>query len=101
MIHLNLYISAVYLPVYFQACKAASPLDSGVDMLPYSFSIAPFAIVAGATATAFNMYKPQNIIAWCFVTVGMGLQSMLHEGSETRTWVGFEIIAGIGFGLLV
>jgi len=91
----------VYLPVYFQACKGASPLRSGIDMLPYSFSIAPFAIVAGATTTMSGRYKPQNVIAWCLVVVGMGLQSMLHTGSAVRNWAGFEIVAGMGFGLLV
>jgi len=70
-------------------------------MLPYSFSIAPFAIVAGATATVWNRYKLQNVIAWCFITIGMGLQTTLHTDSATRNWVGFEIVAGIGFGLLV
>ena len=70
-------------------------------MLPYSFSIAPFAIVAGATATAFNKYRPQNVIAWVFVTIGMGLQSTLGADSATRNWVGFQIVAGIGFGMLV
>lgn len=89
------------MPVYFQACKSASPLKSGVDMLPYSFSIAPFAVVAGATSTIFNRYKPQNFIGWCFVTVGMGLHVTLHESSALRNWVGFEIVAGIGLGLLV
>ncbi|KAI8977720.1 iron permease [Trametes punicea] len=89
-----------YLPVYFQACKDASPIKSGVDMLPYSLSIAPFAIVAGATASATGRYKPQNIIAWAFITVGMGLQSTLSADSATRNWIGFQIVAGIGFGLL-
>lgn len=70
-------------------------------MLPYSFSIAPFAIVAGGTATAFNRYRPQNVVAWAFVVVGMGLQVTLSADSATRNWIGFQIIAGIGFGMLV
>jgi hypothetical protein len=89
------------LPIYFQACKGDSPVRSGVDLLPYSFSIAPFAIVAGATASVLKRYRFQNVIAWVFIMVGMGLQSTLHTNSAVRNWVGFEIIAGIGFGLLV
>jgi len=89
-----------YLPVYFQACKDASPLKSGVDVLPYSLSIAPFAIVAGATAAGASKYRPQNVIAWVFIIIGMGLQSTLHAGSATRNWIGFQIVAGVGFGLL-
>ena len=91
----------VYLPVYFQACKDSSPVGSGVNVLPYSLSIAPFAIVAGGTATAMNKYKPQNVIAWACITIGMGLQSTLHADSATRNWIGFQIVAGIGFGMLV
>ncbi|KAI9060770.1 iron permease [Trametes sanguinea] len=89
-----------YLPVYFQACKDSSPVGSGVNMLPYSLSIAPFAIVAGATATGMNKYRPQNIIAWACITIGMGLQSTLGADAATRNWIGFQIVAGIGFGLL-
>ncbi|KAJ7840764.1 iron permease [Mycena leptocephala] len=97
---LTISASLFYLPVYFQACKNSSPLRSGVNMLPSSFSIAPFAIVAGATASVFNRYLPQNIIAWGFVLVGMGLQSTLHVDTAVQNWVGFQIIAGIGFGML-
>lgn len=70
-------------------------------MLPYSFSIAPFAIVAGATAAGMNKYRPQNVISWVFVIIGMGLQSTLHADSATRNWAGFQIVTGIGFGMLV
>ncbi|KAF8502520.1 iron permease [Gautieria morchelliformis] len=98
----GLVVSAAlfYLPVYFQACKGASPVRSGVDLLPYSFSIAPFAIVAGATASATKKYRIQNVAAWCFIMIGLGLQTTLHVTSATRNWVGFEILAGIGLGLL-
>nr|VWO96716.1 DHA14-like major facilitator [Ganoderma boninense] len=89
-----------YLPVYFQACKDSSPVGSGVNVLPYSLSIVPFAIVAGGTATGMNKYKPQNVIAWACITIGMGLQSTLHADSATRNWIRFQIVAGIGFGML-
>jgi len=91
----------VYIPVYFQACKGVSPIQSGVDLLPYSFSVAPAAIFIGATTTVFKRYRIQNVVAWCFVLVGMGLQTTLHATSATRNWVGFEFIAGIGLGILV
>ena len=93
--------STVYMPVYFQACKGHSPIHSGVDLLPYSFSVAPAAIFIGATTSKFNCYRIQNIISWGFVLVGLGLQTTLHVDSAVRNWVGFELIAGIGFGMLV
>lgn len=42
-----------------------------------------------------------NIIAWCFIIVGFGLQTMLKVDTATRNWVGYQIVTGIGFGLLV
>ncbi|PPR05628.1 hypothetical protein CVT26_009350 [Gymnopilus dilepis] len=89
-----------YIPVYFQACKGHSPIRSGVDLLPYSFSVAPAAIFIGATTSVFQRYRIQNILSWCFVLVGLGLQTTLHVSSAVRNWVGFEFIAGIGFGML-
>ncbi|KAG6872024.1 hypothetical protein C0995_013806 [Termitomyces sp. Mi166 len=89
-----------YIPVYFQACKGHSPVRSGVDLLPYSFSVAPAAIFIGATTSKFNRYRIQNVISWGFVLVGLGLQTTLHVDSAVRNWVGFEFIAGIGFGML-
>ena len=70
-------------------------------MLPYSFSVAPAAIFIGATTAKFNCYRIQNVVSWCFVLVGLGLQTTLHTTSATRNWVGFELVAGIGFGMLV
>lgn len=93
--------STVYLPVYFQACKGHSPIRSGVDLLPYSFSVAPAAIFIGATTSKFQRYRIQNILSWGFVLVGLGLHTTLHVNSAVRNWVGFEFIAGIGFGMLV
>ena len=93
--------STVYMPVYFQACKGHSPIRSGVDLLPYSFSVAPAAIFIGATTSKFNCYRIQNVLSWGFVLVGLGLQTTLHVDSAVRNWVGFEFIAGIGFGMLV
>ncbi|KAF9457247.1 iron permease [Collybia nuda] len=89
-----------YIPVYFQACKGHSPIRSGVDLLPYSFSVAPAAIFIGATTSQFNRYRIQNVISWGFVLVGLGLQTTLHVDSAVRNWVGFEFVAGIGLGML-
>jgi hypothetical protein len=94
-------IPQVYLPVYFQACKDASPTRSGINLFPYSFSIAPAAIIAGAVASINGRYWWSNFGAWCLIMIGMGLQSTLRPNSSTGHWVGYELIAGAGYGLLV
>ena len=87
-----------YLPVYYQACKAASPVGSGIDVFGYTFSTAPFSIVAGLSVTASKRFRPQLWLAWCFTILGMGLMSLLTEDSSLAMSIGFQIILGAGVG---
>jgi hypothetical protein len=92
---------ADYLPVYFQATKLASPIRSAVMMLPVSFLVAPFAIVAGAVIQTSNKYRPTNAVGWIISMVGIGIMTLLDADSSTGEWVGYQIIASIGTGVMV
>lgn len=70
-------------------------------MFPYSFSVPPLAIIAGALASALKKYHFLNIIAWCLIVIGIGLHTILRVNSNTGTWVIVQIVAGAGFGILV
>jgi MFS family permease len=89
-----------YWPVYFQAVKGASPVKSAVDFFSVAFVVAPFAMVAGGSISATQIYKPQNIIAWILLTVGPGLMSIIRESTPKREWVPLPIPFSIGIGLL-
>ncbi|KAG9094278.1 hypothetical protein FRC06_010981 [Ceratobasidium sp. 370] len=89
-----------YLPVYFQASKGDSPIKSGVDLFGIAFTTAPFGIIAGISTVVLKKYRPQNYIAWGFTLVGMGLLSTLKYDSSKANWVGFQILIGIGGGIL-
>ncbi|KAJ7595480.1 iron permease [Mycena floridula] len=89
-----------YLPIYFQASFGASPIRSGVDMLPTAFFIAPFAIVAGAMTQISHRYRPANYFGWGLSMVGFVLLSLLRTDSSTGSWVGYQIVAGAGTGFL-
>lgn len=87
-----------YLPVYYQACKDASPIASGVDLLALSFSTAPIAIPASISVPILKRYRPQIYVGWALTTIGVGLISTLTEDSSKGKSVGFQIIAGLGIG---
>jgi len=89
-----------YLPVYYQACKDSSPIASGVDLFGLSFSTAPFSIVAGISITGTKRYRPQIWIAWCALLIGTGLLSSVTENTSRATSIGFQVIVGIGVGIL-
>ena len=90
-----------YLPVFFQACLGATPIRSGVDMLATALIIAPFALAAGITVQAMNKYRPVNLVGWIITVVGFGLLSMLKADDAVGKWVGYQIVASIGTGVIV
>ncbi|KAJ7463436.1 major facilitator superfamily domain-containing protein [Mycena galericulata] len=89
-----------YLPVYYQACKDSSPIASGVDLFGLSFSTAPFSILAGISITGTKRYRPQIWIAWCALLIGIVLLSSITENTSRATSIGFQVIIGVGIGIL-
>ncbi|KAL1937275.1 hypothetical protein VTO73DRAFT_13884 [Trametes versicolor] len=89
-----------YLPVYYQACKDASPTASGIDLFGLCFSTGPMAIIAGVSVAKSRRYRPQLWTAWALVMVGVGLMSTVTEDTARAASIGFQIIIGVGVGIL-
>ena len=91
---------ADFFPVYFQACKDASPVKSGVYQLAFA-SLAPAAIVAGLSVKATERYRPQMWIAWTLVIVALGLMSTLLATDSLGKSTGCLVLLGLGIGYVV
>ncbi|KAI1212610.1 major facilitator superfamily domain-containing protein [Annulohypoxylon truncatum] len=89
-----------FLPVYFQAVKGVTPLMSGVSFLPFALAIIPFGGLAGAFLSKTGLYKPLHWAGFALSAVGTGLFSTLREDSSRGAWIGFQIIAAGGIGLV-
>ncbi|KAK8087650.1 major facilitator superfamily domain-containing protein [Apiospora hydei] len=93
------YGAVFYLPIYFQAINSASPILSGVYLLP---TILPQLVMVGASGkllTVIGYVIPLALASTVILSVGSGLCSLLQPGSPTGYWVGFQILAGAGSGL--
>ncbi|CZR64277.1 related to MFS transporter [Phialocephala subalpina] len=89
-----------YLPLYFQSVDEASPVRSGVMLLPITLATA-----LGGIATGFIIYKTGRYleIIWigmALFTIGNGLLVGLRANSSVALIIGFQLIAGLGAGLL-
>ncbi|GAA5825806.1 hypothetical protein JCM5353_002439 [Sporobolomyces roseus] len=89
-----------FLPIYFQADKGQSAIQSGVSTFSLSFTIAPLAIIAGISVGVTGHYKLQNHIGWALASIGMGLMTLIKWDSGKAVWVGFPVITGMGIGML-
>ena len=70
-------------------------------MLGTAMIIAPFALVAGITVQVMKKYRPINAIGWMVTVIGFGLLSMLKSEGAVATWVGYQVVASIGTGVIV
>ncbi|TBU22577.1 MFS general substrate transporter [Dichomitus squalens] len=90
----------MYSPTYFQGAKAASPLRSGLYILPAALFLSPSAIVQGIVISKTGRYRLVNIIGWCAMLLGMGLLTLLKESTPVAVTIPMQIIVAVGFGFL-
>ncbi|KAI0667888.1 iron permease [Trametes maxima] len=89
-----------YLPVYFQACMAASPIHSSVNLFATALVMAPSAIVCGVIVKKTNNYRPANYVGWVLIMIGFGLLSLLKADSSTAAWAGYQVVTAVGVGII-
>ncbi|KDR66919.1 hypothetical protein GALMADRAFT_106085 [Galerina marginata CBS 339.88] len=92
--------SIYYLPVYFQACKLATPIHSGLNFLGMSLVIPIAGIFTGVSVEILHRYRPQNYIGWLLIVVGLGLMSLLDENSSAAKYIGLQILLATGLGTI-
>jgi len=89
-----------YLPLYFQAVKAAAPLESGYRIIPITLTQAVVAVIAGLIVHKTGRYLE---LIWAGVTLqalGNGLYINLDATTAQGVVVAFQMVAATGAGLL-
>jgi hypothetical protein len=87
------------MPVYFQACKDASPTGSGVNLFGLALTLSPISIAGGISITVWKRYRPQLWFGWALTVVAMGLLSVLHSDTPRATSIGLGVLTGAGIGI--
>lgn len=89
-----------FLPVYFQAVLDASPTRSGVMLFPIATTTVPFGVLAGILITVTGHYRAFHFLGFGLMTVACGLFTLLDQHSSTGEWVGFQLLFGVGAGIV-
>jgi hypothetical protein len=87
-----------YLPLYFQAVLGATPLLSGVYLLPFALSLSFMAGFTGFLVKKTGKYLPLIIFGTSVQLLGFGLFIDLPFIPGWAKIIIFQIIAGIGVG---
>ncbi|TIA03963.1 DNA repair protein RAD50 [Aureobasidium pullulans] len=98
-IHGMVFISAsYYLPLYFQAARGATPLLSGVYILPQALSLSFASMATGIFIRKTGQYLPAIWFGMVFLVLGFGLFVDFTADSGWAKLIIYQIIAGIGIG---
>ncbi|KAI9815661.1 MAG: hypothetical protein M1826_001970 [Phylliscum demangeonii] len=87
-----------YLPLYFQAVRGATPLLSGVYLLPFVFTLSIFVTVTGLVIRRTGRYLETIWFGTSVMTLGLGLFVRLGPTSSWAEIVLYQLVAGVGVG---
>ncbi|KAF2118543.1 major facilitator superfamily-domain-containing protein [Lophiotrema nucula] len=97
--HAFVFISGSYfLPLYFQAVLGATPILSGVYLLPTALSLSFLSAFTGIFIRKTGQYLPPIWFGLTLMTLGFGLFIDLGVHSSWAKIIIYQIIAGIGVG---
>ncbi|KAJ6473219.1 major facilitator superfamily domain-containing protein [Mycena sanguinolenta] len=94
----SFFILVYFLPIWFQAIKGVSAMQSGIDNLPMILSLVISSLIAGVVITAIGYYTPFMILSSLMMGVGAGLISTFAVNTGHAHWMGYQILFGLGAG---
>ncbi|KAF6806037.1 MFS multidrug transporter [Colletotrichum sojae] len=89
------------LPLYFQAVQGATPSQSGVNVLPSIISQLAGAFGGGILVGKLGYYLPWAVGGTAATIIASGLFTTLTTTTPIAQWVGFQILTGLGRGVVL
>jgi len=86
------------LPLYFQTIRGASPIGSGVHILPLILAMTLTSIGGAAFITSMGMPMYVMLIGSVLASIGSGLIYMFGPDTAAGQWIGSLIVVGLGYG---
>ncbi|GAB1215127.1 hypothetical protein ATERTT37_004313 [Aspergillus terreus] len=88
-----------YLPIWLQAIKDRTAVQSGIDTLPLVLSLVAGSTLSGQLVGRLGYYTPFTMASSCLMPLGTGLISTWRIDTSSGMWIGYQIILGFGIGL--
>ncbi|KAK6219186.1 dolichol kinase [Pestalotiopsis sp. IQ-011] len=95
----QMMIFVYFLPIWFQAIKEVSAVDSGIRLLPLTLAMVVASMSTGILTSKIGYYTPFLITGVCVMSIGAGLLTTLQVGTGSGMWIGYQVLYGFGMGL--
>lgn len=89
-----------YLPLFFQSVMKATPIKSGLYVLPMALCTGVAGVVTGMIIHRSGRFRELIWVGTVVICLGSGLLIMLDAQSTLATALGVQMIVGVGSGLL-
>jgi len=93
------FLIIYYLPIYFQSIDGVDPTQSGVRNLPLILAVTFATVASGVSISQNGIAAPVMVGGLVLATISTGLLYTLDIGTGSGKWIGFQILAGVGFGV--
>ena len=98
---LLLYGQLYWLPFWFLAVLGHSPIRTGVDLFPVTFTLVPSSIITGILVTRFNSVRLPIWAGWATVTAGCGVTVAFTPDTHAAVWATALVLLGFGHGSIL
>ncbi|KAK3358937.1 putative MFS multidrug transporter [Lasiosphaeria hispida] len=95
--HMMLFV--YFLPVYFQAIKSVSAIDSGIRLLPMCLPFVLSSLATGVATSRVGYYSPFILAGVVLMSAGAGLLTTLQVDTGPGRWIGYQVLYGWGMGM--
>lgn len=89
---------SIYIPLWFQAIKEVSAMQSGINTIPLVLSVVVGSIMSGGLTQRIGYYTPFMILGSSLMAVGTGLITTWNMNTSSSMWIGYQVILGYGVG---
>lgn len=91
----------VYLPLYMQVVRGASPTISGLELLPLMVGVLTASIGSGRIITKIGRYKMFPIIGMALTAIGFYLMTLVKEQTPYWGLAAAMLVIGLGMGCVM
>ena len=95
----SMFGAIIYVPLYLQIVKGATPTQSGLLMLPMMAGVIITSILAGRVISRVGRYKWSTVIGTAVMAAGLLLFTLLQRDTPLWQAFGYMLVIGVGLGL--
>ncbi|EPE30953.1 MFS general substrate transporter [Glarea lozoyensis ATCC 20868] len=93
------WLFVYYVPIYFQVIDGTTAAQSGIRTIPLVLGLTVGTIIAAKSLESFGLYVLYLGLSGVLSVIGAALLYTLDIGTGSPAWIGYQALAGIGYGL--